>query len=128
MEIHSDCHTLFMIYFRTGGLLEHKVDHERLCHRAGQYTLVNDEHFQQSANGTLMKCITPDEGCTIQQDTHAGICGSHAGARSLVGKAYRQGFFWPTAVTDADSLVRRCEGCLINCRPYLLPSLSLHGG
>jgi hypothetical protein len=33
------------------------------------------------------------------------------GARSLVGKAYRQGFFWPTTVSDANSLVRRCEGC-----------------
>jgi hypothetical protein len=58
-----------------------------------------------------MKCITPDEGCAILQDIHTGICGSHAGARSLVGKAYRQGFFWPTVVSDANSLVYRCEGC-----------------
>jgi hypothetical protein len=40
-----------------------------------------------------------------------GICDSHVGTRSLVGKTYRQGFFWPTAVSDADSLVRRYEGC-----------------
>jgi hypothetical protein len=40
-----------------------------------------------------------------------GICGSHVGARYLVDKSYRQGFFWPTVVSDADSLVRRCEGC-----------------
>jgi transposase InsO family protein len=58
-----------------------------------------------------MKCITPDEGCAILQDIHVGICGRHAGARSLMGKAYRQGFFWPTVVSDANSLVRRCEGC-----------------
>jgi hypothetical protein len=58
-----------------------------------------------------MKCITPDEGCAILQDIHTEICGSHAGARSLVGKAYRQGFFWPTVVSDANSLVCRCEGC-----------------
>jgi predicted nuclease with TOPRIM domain len=32
MEIHSDLHTPFMIYFRTGGLPEDKVDHERLRH------------------------------------------------------------------------------------------------
>jgi hypothetical protein len=43
IEIHSDWYTLFMIYFRTGGLLEDKVDHERLHHQARQYTLVNDE-------------------------------------------------------------------------------------
>jgi hypothetical protein len=58
-----------------------------------------------------MKCITLDEGCTILQDIHMGICGSQTGARSLVGKAYRQGFFWPTVVSDIDSLVHRCEGC-----------------
>jgi hypothetical protein len=29
----------------------------------------------------------------------------------LVGKTYRQGFYWPIAVCDTDSLVCRCEGC-----------------
>jgi hypothetical protein len=58
-----------------------------------------------------MKCIRPDKGCAILQDIHAGICGSHAGGRALVGKTYRQGFFWPTAMSDDDSLVCRCEGC-----------------
>jgi hypothetical protein len=57
-----------------------------------------------------MKCITADEGCAVLQDIHAGICGSHAGARSLIGKTYMHGYFWPTAVSDADSLVQRCEG------------------
>jgi hypothetical protein len=57
-----------------------------------------------------MKCITLDEGCAILQDIHVGICGSHVGARSLMGKAYRQGFFWPIVVSDVDSLDRRCEG------------------
>jgi hypothetical protein len=92
-------------------LTEDKVEHERLHHQARQYVLVNDEFFRRSANDTLMKCITPDEGCAILQDIHTGICDSHAGARSLMGKAYRQGIFWPTTVSDADSLVRRCEGC-----------------
>jgi hypothetical protein len=58
-----------------------------------------------------MKCITPDEGCSILQDIHVGVCSSHVGARSLMGMMYRQGFFWPTVVSDPNSLVRRCEGC-----------------
>jgi hypothetical protein len=61
-----------MIYLRTGGLPEDKVECERLCHLAGQYTLVNDELFQHSVNDTLMECITPDEGCVILQDIHVG--------------------------------------------------------
>jgi hypothetical protein len=58
-----------------------------------------------------MKCITLEEGQIIMLDVHVGVYGSHAGAKSLVGKTYRQGFFWPTAVFDVDSIVRRCEGC-----------------
>jgi hypothetical protein len=63
-----------------------------------------------------MKCITPDEGCAILQGIHVMICGSHTGARSLMGKAYRNGFFWSTVVYDADSLVQRCEGCQFSAR------------
>jgi hypothetical protein len=58
-----------------------------------------------------MKCITPDEGYANLQDIHAGICSSHAGDRSLMGKTYIHGFFLPTVVSDADSRVRRCKGC-----------------
>jgi transposase InsO family protein len=73
-----------------------------------------------------MKCITPDEGCAILQDNHAGISGSHTGARSLVDRAYRQGFFWLTAVSDADSIVRQCEGCQFFARQKQVMSHQLH--
>jgi hypothetical protein len=43
-----------MIYLRTKGLPEDKDERERLHHRVGHYTLVNDELFRQSANDTLM--------------------------------------------------------------------------
>jgi hypothetical protein len=58
-----------------------------------------------------MRCIPTEEGVSILQDIHSGVCGSHVGARTLVGKAYRKGFYWPTAASDADSLVCHCEGC-----------------
>jgi hypothetical protein len=75
-----------MIYLRTGGLPEDKDERERLHHRIGHYTLLNGELFWQSINGTMMKCVTPNEGCAILQDIHARICGSHVGAISLVGE------------------------------------------
>jgi hypothetical protein len=46
MEIHSDWRTPFMIYLRTGGLPDDKVECEQLRQRAGQYTLVNDELYR----------------------------------------------------------------------------------
>ena len=31
--------------------------------------------------------------------------------RTLVGNAFRQGFYWSTKVADAEQIVRTCEGC-----------------
>ena len=58
-----------------------------------------------------MKCVTLEEGKDILREIHEGVCGNHAASRTLVGKAYRLGFFWPTAISDAEDLVRRCPGC-----------------
>ena len=58
-----------------------------------------------------LKCIPREEGLELLAEIHGGICGSHIGSRALAGKAFRQGFFWPTALQDATTLVTRCEAC-----------------
>jgi transposase InsO family protein len=58
-----------------------------------------------------MKCIAPEEGQIILQDVHVGVYRSHAGAKALMGKTYWQGFFWLIAVSNANSIIHRCEGC-----------------
>ena len=54
-----------------------------------------------------MKCVTLEEGKDILREIHKGVCGNNTASRTLVGKAYRSGFFWPIAVSDAEDLVRR---------------------
>ena len=75
------------------------------------FSLVGDNLYKLSASGILMKCVTLEEGKDILREIHEGVCGNHAASRTLVGKAYRSGFFWPTTVSDAKDLVRRCPGC-----------------
>jgi hypothetical protein len=58
-----------------------------------------------------MKCVILEEGKDILREIHEGVCGNHATSRTLVGKAYMLGFFLPTAVSDAEDLVKRCPGC-----------------
>jgi hypothetical protein len=58
-----------------------------------------------------MKCVSTEEGKEILQEIHEGVCGNHAASRTLVGKAFRSGFYWPTALPDAEALVRRCTNC-----------------
>jgi hypothetical protein len=63
-----------------------------------------------------MRCILGDQGHELLQEIHVGTYGHHVGPRTLVGKAFRQGFYWPTAVADSKDVVRRCEGCQIYAR------------
>jgi hypothetical protein len=52
----------------------------------------------------------------------AGLCGSHIGSRPLLGKVFRQGFYWPKAASDAAELVQKCEGCQKCTRDQKQPS------
>ena len=38
-----------------------------------------------------------------------GVCGDHMGARSLVRKIMRTGYFWPTMQQDAADFVKKCD-------------------
>src|SRR5207244_6731081 len=72
-----------------------------------------------------MRCISKEDGRRLLKEIHSGICKNHAASRTVGGKAYRQGFFWPTAVTDADELVRKCEGCQYFARQIHMPAQEL---
>jgi hypothetical protein len=42
-----------------------------------------------------------------------------------VVNAFRQGFYWPTAVADATRIVRSCQGCQFYVRQTHLPAQTL---
>jgi FtsZ-binding cell division protein ZapB len=65
------------------------------------------------------------EGQELLQEIHSGACGHHAAPRALVGNAFRQGFYWPTAVADATRIVRTCEGCQFYAKQTHLPTQAL---
>jgi hypothetical protein len=68
-------------------------------------------HFTKSASEIKQKCIALEEGRLLLVEVHRGTCGPHAAPRSLIGKAFKQGFYWPTAMTDTEQVVWTCEGC-----------------
>ena len=45
------------------------------------------------------------------KEIYEGICGNHFGARSLVRKAIRQGYFWPQMGRDTATYMRNCDKC-----------------
>jgi hypothetical protein len=54
----------------------------------------------------MRKCISREEGIELLQDVHKGVCGSHSSWCSIIGKAFRHGFYWPIAKDDAMEVVK----------------------
>lgn len=72
-----------------------------------------------------MKCVPTDQGKQLLHEVHAGICGHHAAPCSLVGKAFCQGFYYPTALRKGEEVVCSCEGCQFYARQTDLPAQEL---
>ena len=94
--------------------------------KAMSYQMLDNTLFKQGRSGVLLKCITQAEGISLLHDIHGGIYGSHASHRTLVAKAFRQGFCWPTALEDAIELVRTCEACQFFKQQILQPAQALN--
>jgi hypothetical protein len=58
-------------------------------------------------------------------EIHGGECGSHSSSCTLVGKAFRHGFYWPTALQDATELVKSCEACQFHAKQIHTPAQAL---
>ena len=103
-----------------------KTEAARVKSRSRNYALVGNELYRRGASsGVLLKCITADQGKEILEEIHSGCCGNHAASRTLVGKAFRTGFYWPTALKDAEELVRRCKNCQMFARQAHVPAHNL---
>jgi hypothetical protein len=73
-----------------------------------------------------MKCISQVDGIEIIREIHEDKCGQHAAARSLVAKAFRHGFYWPTTKADADRIVELYHGCQMYSKQTHMPATTLH--
>jgi ribonuclease HI len=70
----------------------------RVMRKSKGFVLVDNKVYRRGArSGVLMKCVTGEDNYDIMREIHEGVCGNHAASRMLVGKAYRAGFWWPTA-------------------------------
>src|SRR3954447_5680866 len=99
-----------MEYLEHGTLPDDKVERRQIVRRAKGYTIINGQLYKRSTTGVYLKCVSQLEGMEILCEIHLGDCGHHAVPRSLVAKAFRQGFYWLTAKADADKLVETCTG------------------
>jgi hypothetical protein len=87
--------------------------------------VVEGDLYRRGAIGVLMRCITREEGCELLAEVHGGECGNHASSHMLVGKAFRHGFYWPTALQDVVELVKTCKTCQFHTKQIHMPAQTL---
>jgi ribonuclease HI len=117
----------YLEYLLRGELPLDKVEARRLARRAKSFVWLGDEKelYHHSPSGILQRCIFIAQGQELLQEIHSGDCGHHAAPRTLVRNAFRQGFYWPTAVADATRIVRSCRGCQFYAKQTHLPAQAL---
>jgi ribonuclease HI len=100
--VHSEDWRTEIISFLQGNCLSSdEAYNKRMEARTRPYVVIEGELYKHGVCSPLLKCLSRTEGMELMKEIHAGLCGSHIGSRPLLGKVFRQGFYWPKAASDA---------------------------
>ncbi|GJU03385.1 reverse transcriptase domain-containing protein [Tanacetum coccineum] len=87
----------------------------RAVHRkAAMYTMINGTLYKKSFLGPWLWCVRPLQANYVLREIHEGSCSMYSCPRSVVAKAIRTGYYWPTMHEDARKLIRECNDCQIH--------------
>ncbi|GJU44882.1 reverse transcriptase domain-containing protein [Tanacetum coccineum] len=67
--------------------------------------------FKVCSDGMIRRCVFEPETRTILDQCHHGPTGGHYGPNVTAKKVLDSGFYWPTIIKEAHTLVRLCEAC-----------------
>ena len=79
--------------------------------RATRFLLIDNMLYKWGYSLLYLRCASSEEADYVLYKIHKGICGNHARARSLAGKALRARYYWPTLQKDAYNIVKACNKC-----------------
>jgi hypothetical protein len=112
-------------YLKDNILPDDMTSADRIARLAKRYTLIEGDLYRRGTNGVLMRCITWEEGCELLTEVHEGECGNHASSCTLVDKAFRHEFYWPTALQDAVKLIMTCKACQFHTKQIHMAAQTL---
>ena len=94
-----------------GTLPKKEEDAEHMARQATTYCIKDGELYRKRPNDVSLRCISREQGLELLADIHGGDCRHHSSSHTLVGKAFRSGFYWPTTLNNAIELVCSCDAC-----------------
>ena len=96
IQSESNWMTQILSFLQDEWLPQDVEEARRIRKRAARFAILNDTLYKRGFSMPYLKCINEEEAKYILKEIHEGICGDHAGLRSLVSKVIRIGYFWPT--------------------------------
>jgi hypothetical protein len=116
----ADWRVPFIKYLPNGTRYSNRNENEHLICRSRQYLVVEGKLWRKNAKAeVLMKCIEQEDGIKLLEEIHSGTCGNHAASRTLDGKVFQVGFYWPSTVADVEKLVRHCANCQFSPKEFM---------
>ena len=119
VESRGNWMTPIVSYLKDGRLPEEKDEARKLRVRSARYVLMDEVLYKRGFSQPYLRCLASNKANYILRKVHEGACGNHLGARSLVHKVIRAGYYWPNMQADAKAYVKVCVGC---CRFFFFSS------
>nr|GEZ26822.1 reverse transcriptase domain-containing protein [Tanacetum cinerariifolium] len=101
--------TQLVDYLKGGVLPGDKNETRKLRLKARQYELMEGVLYRRSFLTPWLRCVGPLQAEYVMREIHEESCSMHAGPRSVVAKAIRLGYYWPTMHKDARDMIRKCS-------------------
>ncbi|GKC19210.1 reverse transcriptase domain-containing protein [Tanacetum coccineum] len=86
--------------------------------KSWRFAIINGILYKKSFLGPWLRCVGPLQANYVLREIHEGSYSMHAGTQSVVAKALRTGYYWPTMQKDARTLIRACQDCQVH-KPVL---------
>ena len=85
--------TPIISYLKDGSLPEGKDKARKLKVWSARYVLLNEVLYKRGFSQPYLRCLSPYEANYMLREVHEGACGNHLGARSLIHKVVRAGYY-----------------------------------
>ncbi|GJX03136.1 reverse transcriptase domain-containing protein [Tanacetum coccineum] len=86
--------------------------------KSQRFAVLNGTLYKKSFLGPWLRCVGPLQANYVLREIHEGSCSMHTSTRSVVTKALRISYYWPTMHKDARTLIRACQDCQVH-KPIL---------
>ncbi|GJT81071.1 reverse transcriptase domain-containing protein [Tanacetum coccineum] len=104
-----------IVEFISKGTLPHEQkDARRIRRTAQRFELQNGVLYRRSFLQPWLRCVGPIQADYVLREIHAGSCSMHSGPRSVVARALRSGYYWPTMHRDARDMIKKCKDCQVH--------------